>query len=502
MGPIPDILAITRCVLQFVTLSSLYVFKLPGMSASPAPAGDQPAVSQFRSDAEARASLGGRYRAVRERSVALALPISPEDAMVQSMPDTSPTKWHLAHTTWFFERFVLGARDDYVPLDPQWDFLFNSYYNSVGPMHARPQRGLISRPTLTEVLDYRRRVDERIAQRVDAGDIDQDVQRVLLLGTHHEQQHQELLLTDIKHALWSNPLGPAYRDDLPIADCHAAPLRWIARDEAIVEIGAHAWPDADDFAFDSESPRHRVLIGAHALASRTVSNAEYAQFVDDGGYDDPLLWMSDGWALLQDAGIRRPLYWHDDGAREFTLGGWRERDSHAPACHLSYFEADAFARWAGARLPTEAEWEQAAAGIAIDGNFVESGLLHPGFAGTAAHHAGRALEEQQDQRFEPSPAKPRSDENGAARHRFGEPPQQLFGDVWEWTSSAYGCYPGFAPLPGALGEYNGKFMSGQWILRGGSCATPRDHMRHTYRNFFPPPARWQFSGLRLARDSA
>ena len=429
------------------------------MAAQPAIAGDP-----RRSIADA--SPAERYREVRARSIALAAPLSAEDAMVQSMPDASPAKWHLAHTTWFFERFVLGARDGYAPVDPQWDYLFNSYYNSVGPMHARPRRGLVSRPSLAEVLDYREQVDERMARRFEAGDLDADAARVLLLGTHHEQQHQELLLTDIKHALWRNPLGPAYRDDLVHRAGDATPLRWVAYDEAVVETGAAPWPQAPAFAYDNESPRHRVLVAAHTLASRPVSNAEYARFVDDGGYADPALWLSDGWARLQAEGWQRPLYWHEDGVREFTLAGWRERDPHAPACHLGHYEADAFARWAGARLPTEAEWEQAAAGAAVDGNFADAGALHPQAA------------------------------NG------GEGVQQLFGDAWEWTSSAYTAYPGFRPLPGSLGEYNGKFMSGQVVLRGGSCATPRDHVRASYRNFFPPHARWQFSGLRLAKDHA
>src|SRR5690606_23718768 len=245
------------------------------------------------------------------------------------------------------------------------------------------------------------------------------------------------------------------------------PLRWVACDEAVVEIGAAPWPDAVEFAYDNESPRHRVLVAAHALASRPVSNAEYAQFVDDGAYANPALWLSDGWALLQAEGWQRPLYWHEDSVREFTLGGWRARDPHAPVCHLSHYEADAFARWAGARLPTEAEWEQAAQGVAVDGNLADAFALHPQAA----------------------------DDDGAGL-------RQLFGDVWEWTCSAYTAYPGFRPLPGSLGEYNGKFMSGQVVLRGGSCATPRDHMRASYRNFFPPQARWQFSGLRLARDGA
>ena len=412
-------------------------------------------------------ALAQRYARVRARSVELAAPLSAEDAMVQSMEDASPAKWHLAHTTWFFERFVLAARPGYVPVHAQWDFLFNSYYQSVGPMHARPRRGLVSRPTLAEVLAYRAEIDQRVAQRLQAGDLELTLAQVLLMGTHHEQQHQELLLTDIKHAFWSNPLHPAYRDDLQLrTGSQASALRWIARDEVITEIGAAPWPQADAFAFDSESPRHRVLVPAHALASRPVSNAEYLEFVADGGYDNVALWMSEGWDRLRAQPQRRPLYWDPQEACEFTLGGWRALDPHAPVCHLDYFEADAFARWAGCRLPTEAEWEQAAAGVAIEGNFADDDALHP--------------------------QAPVGDHTGF---------RQLFGDVWEWTSTAYTPHPGFKPLPGSLGEYNGKFMSGQWVLRGGSCATPRDHIRASYRNFFPPPTRWQFSGLRLAKDA-
>ncbi len=433
-----------------------------------------PQVPHSQAGTHALYALEQRYRSVRGRSVRLAAPLSAEDAMVQSMDDASPAKWHLAHTSWFFERFVLARRAGYAPVDAQWDFLFNSYYQSIGPMHARPRRGLVSRPSLQEVLDYRSRIDARIQRRFAAGDLDGEDARVLLMGTHHEQQHQELLLTDIKHAFWCNPLTPSYREDLltPLPGTPspgaAAALRWIARDEALAEMGAPPWPQADDFAFDNESPRHRVLVPAHALASRPVSNAEYLAFVADAGYDTVALWMSEGWELLRAQGQRRPLYWHAHEPREFTLGGWRELDPHAPVCHLSYFEADAFARWAGCRLPTEAEWEQAAAGVAVEGNFADdAAALHP----QAAREEGPGL-------------------------------RQLFGDVWEWTTTAYTPYPGFRPLPGALGEYNGKFMSGQWILRGGSCATPRDHVRASYRNFFPPPARWQFSGLRLAKDPA
>ncbi|WP_101927162.1 ergothioneine biosynthesis protein EgtB [Luteimonas rhizosphaerae] len=411
------------------------------------------------------AALRTRFDDVRAQSRRLAAPIGPEDAMVQSMDDASPTKWHLAHTTWFFERFVLGADPGYRPIDPQWDYLFNSYYQSVGPFHTRAHRGLISRPSLAQVLDYRDAVESRVRARLDAGALDTATLEILALGLQHEQQHQELLLTDIKHAYWSNPLAPAYRDDLPSAGGTGAPLRWIARDEAITEIGAPAWPQHDAFAYDNESPRHRVLVPAHALASRPVSNRDYREFVADGGYRKAGLWLSPAWDLVRSAGWQHPLYWDDDAEREFTLAGWRALAPDAPVCHLSYFEADAFARWAGARLPTEAEWEQAATGVAIDGNFVDDGLLQPR---AGADCAGL---------------------------------QQMFGDVWEWTASAYTAYPGYRPWPGSLGEYNGKFMCGQWILRGGSCATPRSHMRASYRNFFPSDARWQFAGVRLARDT-
>ncbi len=409
--------------------------------------------------------LRARFAAMRATTRALAAPLSAEDAMVQSMDDASPAKWHLAHTTWFFERFILAGDAQYRPFDPAWDYLFNSYYNSVGPMHARPRRGLLSRPSLEQVRAYREHVEARLQQRLRAHALDHAALDILELGIQHEQQHQELLLTDIRHALWSNPLQPAYREDLPGTRAGASPLRWIAREEQIVEIGAASWPAAKDFAYDNESPRHRALVPAHALASRPVSNAEFQAFIDDGGYRTPAPWLSDGWATVQARGWQRPLYWHQDGAREFTLGGWRERDPDAPACGLSLFEADAFARWAGARLPTEAEWEQAATGLAVDGNFIETDALHPQSVPAA--------------------------ETGFA---------QLFGDVWEWTGSAYLPYPGFAPWPGALGEYNGKFMNAQWVLRGGSCATARNHIRASYRNFFPSDARWQFAGVRLAKD--
>ena len=413
----------------------------------------------------AAVALQERYGHVRAASCRLAAPLSPEDAMVQSMDDASPAKWHLAHTTWFFEHFVLEAAGQ-APLRPQWNYLFNSYYDSAGPRHPRPRRGLLSRPSLQEVLEYRRQVDERVLAALDGDVLPGPARERLELGLHHEQQHQELLLTDIQHALWCHPLRPAYRADLPRPpDAAAAPLQWMAQDERIVEVGAPRWPPGPDFAYDNESPPHRVLVPAHALASRPVTNAEYRRFVEDGGYRTPALWLSDGWARVQAEAWERPLYWEPGLEAACTLGGLRPLPPHAPVCHLSYYEADAFARWAGARLPTELEWERAATPLPVQGNFADDGLLQPRAA------RGKGL-------------------------------QQLYGDVWEWTSSAYLPWPGFKPWQDDTGEYNGKFMCGQWVLRGGSCATPRGHMRASYRNFFPPHARWQFAGLRLARDRA
>ncbi|MCI1066318.1 ergothioneine biosynthesis protein EgtB [Stenotrophomonas sp. 22692] len=410
--------------------------------------------------------LAHQFARVRARSMQLAAPLSAEDAMLQSMADASPSKWHLAHTTWFFERFVLAGFAAAPAHDPAWDYLFNSYYKSIGPAHARPQRGLLSRPSLQQVRDYRQQVDAQVQSRLAAGDLDEQALQHLQLGLQHEQQHQELLLTDIKHAFWCNPLQPAYREDLqPAASAASAASAqgWIESPERIVTVGAAAWPLHTAFAYDNESPPHRVLLPAHALAERPLSNAEYRAFIDAGGYREPRWWLSEGWALRETEDWQHPLYWDDSLQREYTLGGWRELDPHAPVCHLSYFEADACARWAGARLPSEFEWEAAAASQPARGHFADDDHLHP--------QAGQ-----------------------------GSGLRQLFGDVWEWTHSAYGAYPGFRPFAGNLGEYNGKFMCGQWVLRGGSCVTPRGHVRASYRNFFMPPARWQFSGLRLARD--
>jgi ergothioneine biosynthesis protein EgtB len=400
-----------------------------------------------------------RFMRIRRQTLALCAGLSGEDLQVQSMPDASPGKWHLAHTTWFFEQFVLGHDPAYRAPNPEWHYLFNSYYESVGPMHARPQRGLLSRPSLDEIRDYRARIDDAVGERLEHG-VDAALIARIELGLQHEQQHQELLLTDIKHAFWCNPLKPAYRETAAAGASRTASMRFLPGRQGPVDIGH----EGDGFAYDNETPRHTTWLSAHALANRLVTNDEYLAFVRDGGYQDAGLWLSDGWARVQREGWQRPLYWQDDLASEFTLAGVRALDPHAPVCHISYFEADAFARWAGARLPTEAEWEDAATRLPANGNFQESQRFHP-----CAVPAGDGL-------------------------------LQMYGDVWEWTASPYVSYPGFKPLPGALGEYNGKFMNGQWVLRGGSCATPHDHIRASYRNFFPPHARWQFAGIRLGQD--
>ncbi|MEO8747417.1 MAG: ergothioneine biosynthesis protein EgtB [Rhodanobacter sp.] len=403
---------------------------------------------------------GTQFLHVRQRTLALTAGLSAEDMQVQSMPESSPGKWHLAHTTWFFDQFVLGRDRAWVSPDPAWSFLFNSYYQAVGPMHARAQRGLLSRPSLHEVIEYRARIDDAVGNLL-ARDDDPELHALVGLGLQHEQQHQELLLTDIKHALWCNPLQPAYREPLPEHDAGAVlPLEFVPGPGGIVEIGSRG----DGFAFDNETPRHRTLLQPHALANRLVTNGEYLAFIRDGGYREPGLWLSDGWDLVQRERWQHPLYWQDDLASEFTLSGVRAIDSREPACHLSYYEAEAMARWAGARLPTEAEWETAAEQVAVAGNLQHTQRFHPQVAADGAGF------------------------------------RQLFGDVWEWTASPYVSYPGFHPLPGALGEYNGKFMCGQWVLRGGSCVTPAGHIRASYRNYFPPHARWQFAGLRLGQD--
>ena len=410
-------------------------------------------------------ALAEDFRRVRDATVLLCQPLEDEDYVVQSMPDASPAKWHLAHTSWFFEEFVLRrAVDDYRPYDERFGYLFNSYYNAVGAMHERPNRGLLSRPTVAEVLAYRTHVDEQM--QVLLANPTAVHASTVTLGLHHEQQHQELLLTDIKHLFSCNPLRPVYQAREEPA-WHAVPaLSFVQFPAGLAEIG-HV---GADFCFDNEQPRHRLYLQPFELANRPATNAEFLQFVREGGYAQPQLWLSDGWALAQREHWQRPLYWAESLEQEFTLAGQRAINPNAPVCHLSYYEADAFARWAQARLPTEAEWELAAAGAAhAAGNFVEAGHLHPIPAKVAGAAAAPEL-------------------------------LQMLGDVWEWTQSPYSPYPGFKPLEGALGEYNGKFMVNQLVLRGGSCATPASHIRPTYRNFFAPAARWQFSGLRLARD--
>jgi ergothioneine biosynthesis protein EgtB len=410
--------------------------------------------------------LSSRYRSVRAATGKLCEPLTPEDCAIQSMPDASPAKWHLAHTTWFFETLVLERVPGYGCFHPRFRVLFNSYYNTVGEQYPRPQRGMLSRPTLDEVRAYRVHVDRSVLALLESGDAAPEVREIVELGLHHEQQHQELLVTDVLHMLAHNPLRPAYSEKIdPAPAPDPGPLGWISFDEGVREIG-HG---GEGFAFDNERPRHRVFVDAFELASRPVTNGELLAFMQDDGYARPELWLSDGWAAVEAQRWRAPLYWEerDGGWASLTSGGMRDIRSDEPVCHVSYFEADAFARWSGARLPTEAEWETAATGAALDGNFVESGWLHPAPSGPA----------------EGSPA-------------------ALFGDVWEWTGSAYTPYPGFRPLAGSLAEYNGKFMSNQMVLRGGSCATPRSHMRASYRNFFYPDARWQFSGIRLARDAS
>lgn len=404
--------------------------------------------------AQNRHNLGASLHATRQLTINLASPLSDADATIQPFPDASPAKWHLAHTTWFFETFVLRDHvPDYRPYDERFAYLFNSYYDGEGERHPRPRRGMLSRPSLNEVRDWRARVDEALSVALPS--LSPAALDLVELGINHEQQHQELFLTDILATFAENPLEPAYADLSP-PTCYAVePLTFQPGRHGIVEIGA----GRQGFAFDCERPRHRVMLAPHKIATRKVTNREWFEFMADGGYSTPTLWLSEGWDWVQRERIAAPLYWREDGT-EFTLGGRREIDMAAPVAHVSYYEADAFARWAGARLPTEAEWED--------------------FAGSADPWIGHQL-----------------DEACAALPRPGG---GIFGDVWEWTQSAFASYPGFRPAEGAVGEYNGKFMCGQFVLKGASCATPRGHSRASYRNFFPPAARWQFTGVRLARD--
>jgi len=426
------------------------------------------AAAMPQDEAERQRLLDG-FAAVRARSLALAAPLSPEDMAAQSMEDASPTKWHLAHTTWFFETFILrDHQPGYRPFHPAYNFLFNSYYEAVGARHARPRRGLLTRPSAEEVLDYRGHVDAAMEDFVETAPAEawQLVAPLLELGLHHEMQHQELLLTDLLHLLAQNPMSPAYRE-APLQSGRTAPtLAWWQHDGGLVETGH----DGEGFAYDCEGPRHRTWLEPFALATRPVSNGDWLAFMADGGYRDPALWLSDGWATVRAQEWQAPLYWQQDddgGWTTMTLLGRRQVDPEAPVCHVSLFEADAYARWAGARLPTEAELEVAVAGLPVEGNLLSSDLLMPQAGGPS--RGGR--------------------------------PGQLYGDVWEWTQSAYGPYPGFRAPEGAVGEYNGKFMCNQFVLRGGSCVTPDAQLRPCYRNFFYPHQRWQFTGLRLARDA-
>jgi ergothioneine biosynthesis protein EgtB len=417
-----------------------------------------------------------RYQEVRNTTLQLTQPYSAEDLMLQSMPDASPAKWHLAHTTWFFETFILSAYvPDYKPYDPRYKHLFNSYYKQLGSHPYRGARGLMSRPSLREVHEFRTHVDEAMLRHLEVSD--ERTTPLVEIGLNHEQQHQELILTDIKHALWFMPLRPGKMRSsagatptVPrlVEKEHGSmtPLEWIDSEGGIHKIG-HS---GADFSFDNECPRHEVLLQPFRIGSRLVTNAEYLQFMSDGGYHRPELWLSDGWDVICAQGWKSPLYWEESEGDwfEFTFDGIREIDLAAPVCHVSYYEADAFAHWSKARLPREEEWEVVAAQAStssssqLTGTLLESGKLHPQPAG------GKGL-------------------------------QQMFGDVWEWTSSPYVGYPGFEPAAGAIGEYNGKFMCNQFVLRGGSCATPASHIRASYRNFFPPHARWQFMGIRLAK---
>ncbi len=427
----------------------------------------RPAAHEAERRSERAARLLERFRTLRRTTLALAAPLSAEDCAAQSMPEASPVKWHLAHTSWFFETFVLApGLPGHQPFHPRFGFLFNSYYNAGGERAERPQRGLQTRPSLEEVLAYRRHVDERIKRWLEGSRAPAEVGLldVLELGLNHEEQHQELILTDVKHLLSHSVLDPVYASWPPASGRGATALRFLAFEGGRRRIG-HEGPG---FAFDNEGPAHDVLLAPFELASRPVTCGEYLEFVESGGYSRPEAWLSDGWDFVRSQGIQAPLYWRRDeaGWTQFTLSGRRALDPAEPVCHLSYYEADAYARFRGARLPREEEWEVAAAEVPVEGNFADSGAFHP---------------------------LPSED--------LGNRPAALFGDVWEWTQSPYVAYPGYRAPAGALGEYNGKFMCNQMVLRGGSCASPRGHLRATYRNFFPPSARWQFSGLRLARDA-
>ena len=412
-----------------------------------------------------------RFTETRRESEALTVNLTPEDQSIQSMPDVSPTKWHLAHTTWFFETFILTTLDpSYRIFDPAFAYLFNSYYEAVGPRHPRPERGLLSRPAIDVIGAYRDHVSTAMTRFIEEAPVDawRLAAPLVELGVQHEQQHQELILMDIKHVFSVNPLLPAYQAPRPQIRGSATALSWVEFHGGLLEIGHRG----SAFAFDNEAPRHKVWLEPFRLAARPVSCGEYLGFIEAGGYENPEFWLSDGWSVLNQQGWEAPLYWHrdDDEWSIFTLAGRCRLNPSEPVCHVSFYEADAFAKWAGKRLPSEAEWEIAAEDLAVAGNFADSRHFHPCADGA------------------PAPA--------------GEKPmlRQMFGDVWEWTASPYIAYPRFRPAGGAVGEYNGKFMCNQMVLRGGCAVTSPGHVRASYRNFFPPSARWAFAGLRLAED--
>lgn len=407
-------------------------------------------------------SLSVRYQRIRSATIYLCRSLKPDDFVVQSMPEVSPTKWHLAHITWFFEHFVLVPHlPDYKVFREEFSYLFNSYYYSVGPMHLRPKRGLLSRPVLATITDYREHVDNAVLRLLAIKDDDAALERLVTIGLNHEQQHQELLLTDIKHVFSCNPMRPTVNSSTRQPDAQELiEHRFTSGPSGVHEIGAVA---NDEFCFDNETPRHKTYLAEHKLGSRLITNGEYLEFIRDNGYSTSTLWLADGWATIRERDWNRPLYWSEELTTEFTIGGDRELDLQAPVCHVSYYEADAFARWASARLPTEAEWEVNAHAQPVTGNLAESDYWQPVAA--------------------------------------AEDECQLFGDVWEWTASAYSAYPGFRPLDGAVGEYNGKFMCNQMSVRGGSCVSSAEHIRATYRSFFYPDSRWQFLGIRLAQDA-
>nr|WP_010130393.1 ergothioneine biosynthesis protein EgtB [Microbulbifer agarilyticus] len=426
-----------------------------------------------------RSALLMQYQSVRQQTERIVQPLSPEDLQLQSMPDASPGKWHLAHTSWFFETFILQPHcPAYDGFHPEFHHLFNSYYNALGTPFSRPQRGLLSRPSLDQVFAYRQHVDSEIARWLIEEEVDGDLANLLVLGLNHEQQHQELVLTDIKHALSINPIFPAYKqesDESHTERDSLAGLSWLSVPEDTYTLGG----DGKAFAFDNEGPPHQRYQPAFRIASRLVTNGEYLAFMKAGGYQQPRLWLSDGWAHVNQSERRAPLYWREvEGTwYEFTLSGLQPLDLDAPVCHVNFYEADAFATWAGFRLPTEFEWEIAAwlhcqPDAAERGNMLEAGHFHP---------------------------QPELDNFDAQTSAEGQG-AQLLGNVWQWTSSAYQPYPGFKASADAVGEYNGKFMCNQMVLRGGSCVTPRSHIRISYRNFFYPHQVWQFTGIRLAGD--